>query len=251
MFKKALWIFLGVGVGIYKGISQERVASPQEIEKAYIQALQKYREGEYEESLEIIRTVIKGNLDNFRLRYLAAHDHWKKKRYIPAGIHFSNAIKIDPSYEGGYIDYALMLYEEGKYEKAKDLLDRAKKRLSSFSSKFYLVYARLLLRLKKLEEARRHILLAKENAKWVKDKVEALFLEARYFWMKKDYKKARFSLEWAGELQEENPYILYMLGYLWEKEGKKEKAEELYKRALSFELPSSLERKIENRLQAL
>jgi hypothetical protein len=50
-------------------------------EVEYKKALEYWKNGDYKESLEIIRKIIVGNMNSYKLRFLAAHNHWRLGNY--------------------------------------------------------------------------------------------------------------------------------------------------------------------------
>jgi hypothetical protein len=69
-----------------------------------------------------IRHVIKSDMNNYKLRYLAAHDHWKLGSFDSATVHFQTAVSSHPELPEGYMDFALLKLHERNYYVAEKIL---------------------------------------------------------------------------------------------------------------------------------
>ncbi len=91
---------------------------------AYDQALSLYQEQKYQESLAICAQDLvmaddfKPGSQNYKIRYLAAHNHWKLGNSESASIHFRKCMAIDKTKIDPYIDLAILLTEKKKYKEA-------------------------------------------------------------------------------------------------------------------------------------
>lgn len=84
---------------------------------SYSEALDYYQSGKYKESLKIIAGELKTENDldpkseNYKLRFLAAHNHWKLGNMEAAIIHFKRCIDIKKDSPDPMIDLSLMLLD--------------------------------------------------------------------------------------------------------------------------------------------
>lgn len=222
-------------------------ATPEYIGLAYQNALESFYRQDYEGALVYIRHVIQADMKNYKLRYLAAHSHWKLGNFGPAAIHFQEAQKANPKNPGPYIDYSLLMIHQRRYNDGLRMagrgLDYFKKNSINTPSKLYNVTARIKLLQGKPAEA----LIFAERAKGafdqntgIKDKLESMVLEARAQLALGEYDKAVFSLEWALSLKPGNPYIQNLLGHTYSswyhsaQKQKSPKAGELKQKALDY-----------------
>ena len=96
---------------------------------SYDQALQLYQEKKYQESLAmcgqdlIMADDFKPGSPNYKIRYLAAHNHWKLGNIESASIHFRKCMAIDKMKIDPYIDLSLMLTEKGKLKEAGSVIE--------------------------------------------------------------------------------------------------------------------------------
>jgi tetratricopeptide (TPR) repeat protein len=96
---------------------------------AYEQALVLFQEKKYQESLNILAENLivaedfKAGSPNYKIRFLAAHIHWKLGNEESASIHFRKCMAIDKANVNPYIDFALMLLEKGKLNPASSVAE--------------------------------------------------------------------------------------------------------------------------------
>lgn len=96
---------------------------------SYEQALQLYQENKYQESLAmcaqdlVMADDFKSGSPNYKLRYLAAHNHWKLGNTESASIHFRKCMAIDKTKVDAYIDLALMYIEKRKLKEAGSIIE--------------------------------------------------------------------------------------------------------------------------------
>lgn len=96
---------------------------------AYEQALSLYQENRFQESLAICAQELvmaddfKPGAPNYKLRYLAAHNHWKLGNAESASIHFRKCMAIDKTKIDPYIDLAMLLTEKKKYKEAGSVVE--------------------------------------------------------------------------------------------------------------------------------
>ncbi len=100
---------------------------------SYDRALELYKNGFYKDSLKEIAAEldIKKDMDpdfpNYRLRFLAAHNHWKLGNLEYASIHFKKCIDMNQSVDP-YIDLALMYLDKGKLADADSYAQKGLKK---------------------------------------------------------------------------------------------------------------------------
>lgn len=200
-------------------------ATPEYIEESYQKALKSYLERNYEDSLNHIRHVISSDMNHYKLRYLAAHNHWRLGNYTPASIHFRTAIDAEPAQPGAYIDYALMLFQLQKYNDAAGVLQTGINKLTAagtkIPAKLYNALARTYLHRGNIAQALANAEKAKaafeKNRAGIKDKLEAVLLEGRSHLALGNYEKAELSVQWAISMKKDNAYAHNLLGYIYER----------------------------------
>ena len=232
--------------GIEKAIGQS--LQPGAVSREYIEeytqkAIESYREGNYKGALEHIRHVITADMQNLKLRYLAAHSHWKSKNYKSAEAHFKALISFKNDIPSAYTDLALLFVEKKEYEKAYDIIKDGIKVLKrnnhDMPVKFLNVISRIYLYQNQPKEALTNTAAAKarfnKHKENILQKQETLMLESRAYLLNKDFAKAEVSALWATELGVKNEYALNLLGYiylLWaESVSDQKKKRSLYKNA--------------------
>ncbi|RME88759.1 MAG: hypothetical protein D6767_09630 [Candidatus Hydrogenedentota bacterium] len=242
-------------------------ASPEVIEENYQKALKSFEAGKYEESLNFIRHVIKSDMNHFKLRYLAAHNHWRQGHYEPAEIHFKRALSVKPEYAGIYVDLSLFYLDWRKYSEAQKIAEKGIRVLPDYDTKvpakLYNVLARIALRrgqyhtaLKWAEKSKSAFQDKKTRAK---DQLEGVLLEARSHLGLKEYEQAEFAANWALSIRPEHVYTLNLLGFIYEiwaktstgkkREMLKEKSIEYYKKALQAkDIPTKFQNIIQKNL---
>ncbi|MDH5720885.1 MAG: tetratricopeptide repeat protein [Spirochaetia bacterium] len=191
----------------------------------YDKALEKYNMQKYEASLEDIRHVIKSDMTNYNLRYLAAHNHWRLGNYDSAIAHFETAMNKNSQKPGSYIDLSLLYLQLKNYKASKKILlkgiDDLNAANTSVPSKVYNILSRLSFYEGNFTEALEYAQEAKaifnQNKAGIKDKLEAVILEARAHLELKNFEKAELSALWALNLKKDNPYAYNLLGYIYEK----------------------------------
>ena len=206
-------------------------ASPEYIEEYYLKSLKAFNEQKYEESLNHIRHVINSDVTNFKLRYLAAHNHWKQGNFESAIAHFERTLKLNPAAPGPYIDYALMQIHRRQLRAARKIalrgIENLKNHKVAIPSKLYNILSRIDLLQSNAKGALRYAEKAKavfdQKETGVKDKLEAVVLEARAHLSLGDYPKAKISMLWGLSFRNESPYLHNLLGYIYQQWYKAEK----------------------------
>ncbi len=100
---------------------------------SYNETLKLFQEKKYKESLDIIAELLRVEMDmepdsqNYKLRYLAAHNHWKLGSHKSAITHFKRCMDIKQDEVNPYIDLSLMLVEVKQYRDASIFATRGLK----------------------------------------------------------------------------------------------------------------------------
>ena len=193
------------------------------IQKYIQKAIQSYKQGNYHETLESVRHVITADMQNLKLRYLAAHSHWKSKNYESAVAHFKAFIHFKPDFPSAYIDLALLHIEKRNYTKARSVLESGIKALKRKNKKIPIKIFNVMARTYLHEGQADKVLYYASQAKTkfsshkgrIHEKTETLMLEARAYLLKKNFSKAEISALWATESLAANEYALNLLGYIY------------------------------------
>jgi tetratricopeptide (TPR) repeat protein len=88
---------------------------------SYKEALDLFIENKYQDSLRIIAGELDVQKDmipdssNYKLRYLAAHNHWKLKNTGSAIAHLKRCMEIQKTNQDPLIDLSLIFFEDKKY----------------------------------------------------------------------------------------------------------------------------------------
>jgi len=96
---------------------------------AYDQALVLFQEKKYQESLAILAQDLtvaddfKKDSQNYKIRFLAAHIHWKLGNIDSASLHLRRCMAIDKTKVDPYIDLAMLLTEKGRYGDAGSVIE--------------------------------------------------------------------------------------------------------------------------------
>lgn len=96
---------------------------------AYDQALALFQEKKYQESLNILGQDLivaddfKPGSQNYKIRFLAAHNHWKLGNEESASAHFRRCMAIDKTKVDPYIDLAILYIEKGKLGNASSIAE--------------------------------------------------------------------------------------------------------------------------------
>ncbi len=236
-------------------------ASPEVIEENYQKALAAYQNRQYNESLDHIRHVIKSSMLNYKLRMLAAHNHWRLGNAIPAEQHFRTAIEGKPEELGARIDLSLLYLGTGSSSKAekaaRDALKAAEGK--SIPAKLYNILSRISLQKGDAKAAIEYATLAKgayeKNQVGIKDQLEAIVLEGRANIQLQDFSSAEILLSWASEIKPDSAYIINLQGYLYEQwaasENDAAKKAELRSRASAHYLKSASRSDISAELKSI
>ncbi len=96
---------------------------------AYDQALALFQEKKYQESLNILGQDLivaddfKPGSPNYKIRFLAAHNHWKLGNEESASSHFRRCMAIDKTKIDPYVDLAILLSEKGRLNAASSVIE--------------------------------------------------------------------------------------------------------------------------------
>jgi len=212
-----------VNVGSF-AVTELSNASTNYIDKTYLEAVKLFEQQKYEDSLNKIRHVIKSSMHSYKLRYLAAHNHWRQKHHKVAAQHFLIGIAQKPQNYHGYIDLSLMYLDQYNYTAARNILNKCERILNNAKkhvpAKLYNIQARINLRwenpqgaLQKSQQAK--AAFQKKNT-GIKDQLESLILEGRAYLSLNKFSKAEFALSWGLSLHKDNATVLNLLGYTFE-----------------------------------
>jgi Flp pilus assembly protein TadD len=92
---------------------------------SYEDALKLFDAKNYRESLKLIASELDAKRDaepsspNYKLRFLAAHNHWKLGTYESALQHFQRCMQIRPDTADPYVDASIMLIDLKKFHEAE------------------------------------------------------------------------------------------------------------------------------------
>ncbi len=96
---------------------------------SYDQALALFQEKKYQESLAmcgqdlVVADDFKPGSPNYKIRFLAAHNHWKLGNADSASAHFRRCMAIDKTKADPYIDLAIFLTEKGRLNEASSIVE--------------------------------------------------------------------------------------------------------------------------------
>ena len=216
---------------------------------SYEDALRLFEKGNYSESLKIIAANLELRNDtvpdspNYKLRYLAAHNHWKLGNNDSTVTHFTKCMEIKKDTIDPYIDLGLFYLEKGKYWDSEAICRKGIE--IENSPMFYYIIGRTYL--------------AKHNyqkAKEFFEKANSIDLE---FYMSYNelgitlmnlgkVGEANTAFAAANSLNSRNSQILNNLGVSYEAMGDKKSAISAFEKALKLD-PNNTE--IKNNLSKL
>ena len=96
---------------------------------AYDNALALYQENKFKESLAVCAEDLvmaddfRPGSPNYKIRYLAAHNHWKLGNIESASIHFRKCMAIEKTKIDPYIDLSMLLIEKRKFKGAGSVIE--------------------------------------------------------------------------------------------------------------------------------
>ncbi len=199
---------------------------------SYDDALKLFQQNKYDDALKTITDTLDAKRDrepgspNYRLRFLAAHAHWKKGNLKGALSHFRKCAEIDRATPDPYIDAALMLVEHRKLKEADSFLRKGRK--IKDDPMFYYIWGRMAL-------ANRNAWRAKELLEKSISMDPALYASYHALGMAlmrlKRYSEANTAFATAHELMPSSGIILNNLALSYELLGKNAEAVEAYRKA--------------------
>lgn len=199
---------------------------------SYDDALKLYSEKKYGESLKKLAEILvtdddlKPGSPNYRIRFLAAHNHWKLGNFDSATIHFKRCMTIDKEKVDPYIDLSLMLLEEGKPGYSEMIARNGL--LIKKDPMLYFVLGRISVEVKNYWRAKQ--LFEKANSINPEIFISYYYLGIALINLKK-YSQANTAFSVANAIQKDLPETLNNLALTYELMGKKKEALKYYKRA--------------------
>lgn len=100
---------------------------------SYDEALKLFQEQKYEESLKILADILvvaddlKEGSPNYKIRFLAAHNHWKLGNTKSVVAHLRRCMDINPSLPDPYIDMGIYFLENRRYSDAAAIAEEGMK----------------------------------------------------------------------------------------------------------------------------
>lgn len=100
---------------------------------SYSEALKLFEEKKYEESLKILGDILvvdddlKEGSPNYKIRFLAAHNHWKLGNANSVIAHLRRCMVIDPATPDPYIDLGIYFIEQKRFQDALSIAEEGLK----------------------------------------------------------------------------------------------------------------------------
>lgn len=216
---------------------------------SYENALELFQKKQYEESLKVladdltVENDFKADSPNYKIRYLAAHTHWKLGNKEPVIQHFQRCMDIKKDTVDPYIDLALFFAEIDRPGDAESYAQKGL-RIKEDPMLYYIIG--------KVSLMRGNYWKAKEYF----EKTNALSQDYYFSFNSlgialmnlNKYSEANTSFTVASALYPDSPQILNNLGMSYESLGKNDRAFECFEKA---SLLASGNRIIEENLQRL
>jgi tetratricopeptide (TPR) repeat protein len=217
---------------------------------SYDDALALFSEKKYSESLKkladilVVEDDMKPDSPNYRIRFLAAHNHWKLGNFEPATVHFRRCMDIKKERVDPYIDLSLMLLETGKTGSAIRI---ARKGLGiKKDAMLYFVLGRSSMKVRNYWRAKQFF----EKANSIDPEI---FISYHYLGIAliklKKHSQANTAFSAASAIREDVPQTLNNLALTYELMGKKKEAMKYYRQALELDSKSETIRKSIKRLE--
>lgn len=209
----------------------------------YEEALAFFNKGDYLESLNSLATTLSeigqtNPTDEFKLRILAAHNHWELGNYVKAMIHFRRAEEISPG-KDLYIDMMLISLEFGHNRDAETY---ARKILEYDGTNTIAVYG-----LGEVAFRNGDFTAAKNNFEQCVSEDPAMYTGwnglGKVLFREKKYSEANTAFSTALALNAGSAELMSNLALTYFHMGKKDKAVEYIDKALSLEPDNSSIRK--------
>jgi tetratricopeptide (TPR) repeat protein len=202
---------------------------------SYDDALRLFTEKKYKESLKeladilVVEDDLKPDSPNYRIRFLAAHNHWKLGNFTPATSHFKRCMVIKKDKVDPYIDLSLMLLETGKTGSAERI---ARKGLGiKKDAMLYFVLGKSSIMIRNYWRAKQ--LLEKANSIDPEIFIFYHYLGITLLKLKK-YSQANTAFSAASAIRDDVPETLNNLALTYEFMGKKKEALKYYRQALEL-----------------
>lgn len=198
---------------------------------SYDRALELYKNGSWKDSLKEIASELDIKKDmapgfpNYRLRFLAAHNHWKLGNLESASIHFKKCIEMDQSADP-YIDLALMYLDKGKLADADSYAQKGLKKEKN--PMFYYILGETSL--KRRNDWRAKEMFEAANALDQENYASYNGLGIALMNLKK-YGEADTAFSTALSLAPDSPEVLNNMAVCLEKQGKNKEALETITKA--------------------
>ena len=198
----------------------------------YEEALKLFQENKYQESLTILGNdlVVSNDLNpdspNYKIRFLAAHNHWKLGNTKSVIAHFKRCMDIKKSDVNPYIDLSFYHLES---KRLKDATTTAKKGLKiQKSAKLYYVLGIISMKHKNYWKAKELF----EKANSISQELYYCYNSLGITLMKlQKFSEANAAFSVAHALYSESPRIINNLGMSLEMMGKDTNALKYYEKA--------------------
>ena len=200
---------------------------------SYKEAVELFQEKKYKESLKIVaeELVVAKDLEqgspNYKLRFLAAHLHWKLGNTDPVLIHFRRCMDIAKDKIEPYVDLALFFIDLKKYEEAAKTARMGMK--IKDDAMFYYILGKISLKRNSYWRAKSFF----EKANSLNQELYISYHDLGIVLMKlKKYSHANTAFSAAATLNPDSAEILSNLGLSYEMLGKYSEARKYYGEAL-------------------
>ncbi len=202
---------------------------------SYDDALRLFNEKKYSESLKecanllVVEDDMKTGSPNYKIRFLAAHNHWKLGNVESAISHFRRCMEIEKTRVDPYIDLSLMLLENGQTGHAERI---ARKGLGiKKDAMLYFILGRSSIMIRNYWRAKQFFEMA--NSLDPENFISYHYLGIALLKLKK-YSQANTAFSAASAIREDVPETLNNLALTYELMGKKKKALKYYREALEL-----------------
>jgi tetratricopeptide (TPR) repeat protein len=208
----------------------------------YKSALELFQKGDYAASLKVVADELNASQDmvagspNYRLRYLAAHNHWRMGNHDRALTHLAACARIQPSSADPLIDIGLIYIDLNRWQDAINAGQRAATLDKNSAMAFYI--------LGKARYGFQNYWGAKEYL----EKATSLDFELYAAWSElgrsltalEKYPEAETAFSTALSLNPDSPEVLNNYAVMLHKAGNHKKAAELIARAAKLNPQSAV-----------
>ncbi len=219
---------------------------------SYEDALRLFQEKKYQESLDLIAELLSVDRDmepdspNYKLRYLAAHTHWKLGNHKSAITHFKKCMEIRKDDVDPCIDLSLMLIELKRYGDARIFANMGLK--IKEDPMLYYVLGRAALGYKNYPRAKEFL----EKSISINPELYLSYNHLGIVLMKlKKYSHANTAFSAALALMPDSPEIMNNIALSLEIEKKYDEAYDYLKKANTLSPDNSIILKNLNRVKAV